>query len=148
MATDVSTTDKKKEEKKPSIFKKIISRLKIGGVILLLLIIAIGSYFVFGSYSEGYRAGNVMKLSKKGLVFKTWEGELNVGGFSDGGGDGDMATTVWSFSVSDENVVKEIEKAVDNGSKVKLRYVEKYFQLDFCGDTKYFVTKVEEVDGE
>ncbi|MFT4759744.1 MAG: hypothetical protein ACI9XO_000674 [Paraglaciecola sp.] len=148
MATYIPTTEKKEEKKKPSLFKKIISRLKIGGVILILLLIAVASYFVFGSYSEGYRAGNVMKLSKKGLVFKTWEGELNVGGFSDGGGDGDMATTVWSFSVEDETVVKEIEKAVDEGSKVKLRYVEKYFQLDFCGDTKYFVTKVEQVDGE
>lgn len=145
MATENSTT---KEVKKDSTFKKIWSRLKIGIAIIFLLIIATICFFIFGSYSEGYRAGNVMKLSKKGVIFKTWEGELNVGGLQGGGEGGDMATTVWSFSVSNDEVVKQIEKAVDDGSKVKLHYVEKYFQLDFCGDTKYFVTEVEKVKGE
>lgn len=145
---DSKVVDKSEDKKKPSVLKKIFSRLKIGFVIIILLAIGVASYFAFGSYSEGYRAGNVMKISKKGVMFKTWEGELNVGGFSDGGGDGDMATTVWSFSVDDDEVVKEIEQAVDKGSKVKLHYVEKYFQLDFFGDTKYFVTQVEQVDGE
>jgi len=112
------------------------------------MVVGVAAFVMMGSYSEGYRTGNLMKLSKKGVVFKTWEGELNVGGFSDGGGDGDMATTVWSFSVSDDAIVKEIETAVDKGVKVKLKYVEKYFQIDFCGDTKYFVTEVEQVDGK
>lgn len=144
MATDVSKSDKKEK----STMSKIWLKIKIAFFIILLLVIGAAAFIAMGSYSTGYRAGNVMKLSKKGVVFKTWEGELNVGGFSDGGGDGDMATTVWSFSVSDDAVVKEIENAVDKGSKVKLQYVEKYFQLDFCGDTKYFVTGVEQVDGE
>ncbi len=127
--------------------KKIL--LTIG--IILLIGLLVGSYFVFGSYSEGYRAGTVMKLSKKGVVFKTYEGQLNTGGITTGGGEGgDIASTIWEFSVSRSNdeVVSAIEKAVDNGNRVKLFYEEKFYQLDFLGDTKYFVYKVEEVGSE
>ena len=112
--------EKKEDVKKDSVGKKIWTKIKIALFICLVLLIGAASFVIFSSYSEGYRAGNVMKLSKKGFVFKTWEGELNVGGFQGGGEGGDMATTVWSFSVDDDNVVKEIEKAVDEGSKVKL----------------------------
>lgn len=114
-------------------------------MLILLGAIGAGSYFIFGNYSEGYRTGTVMKLSKKGAIFKTWEGQLNVGGLQDGGDDG-MSTTVWDFSVREENVISDIEAAVDNGKRVKLRYHEKFYKLDIFGDTKYFVYAVEEVD--
>lgn len=120
-------------------------KFKMTVLLLLALAMGVGGYFVFGTYSNGYRAGNVMKLSKKGILFKTWEGELNVGGLQ--GGDGDMATTVWKFSVTDPAVVKEIEKAVDEGTRVKLYYKEKYMQFAWRGDTKYIVYKVEKVGG-
>ncbi|MEM9991973.1 MAG: hypothetical protein AAF738_09420, partial [Bacteroidota bacterium] len=113
--------------------------------VLLLVGIGGGTYFVFGNYSKGYRTGTVMKLSKKGAIFKTWEGQLNVGGLQDADGDG-MSTTVWDFSVRDERVIGDIEAAVDHGKRVKLRYNEKFYKLDYFGDTKYFVYAVEEVD--
>lgn len=131
--------------KAKSTMREFWKKLRVVLLIVLLVGIAAGSYFVFGSYSSGYRAGNVMKISKKGIIFKTWEGQLNVGGFQDGGANGDMATTVWEFSVLNKQVLSDIEKAVDSGHKVKLHYEEKFFQLDILGDTKYFVTKVEEV---
>ena len=141
----VEQTTVKKGNKIASVAKKVWYRFKILMILLIVVAIAVGAYVTLGSYSIGYRAGNVMKLSKKGVVFKTWEGELNVGGLQEGSVS-DVATTVWEFSVSDENIVKDIEKAVDNNSKVKLRYEEKYFQLDFFGDTKYFITAVEELE--
>ena len=120
-------------------------KLIFGFLLFLLLAIGIGAYFVFGNYSEGYRTGTVMKLSKKGAIIKTWEGQLNVGGLQDGDGDG-MSTTVWDFSVRDKDVLSDLEDAVDHGKRVKLRYEEKFYQLGFLGDTKYFVYEVEEVD--
>lgn len=117
----------------------------LGGLGLIVIIgLAISSYFVFGSYSQGYRAGTVMKISKKGVMVKTWEGELNVGGLQDPGEDG-MATTVWNFTVSEDSVVEKIESAVDQGKRVKLMYKEKFYQFDFMGDTKYFVYDVVEI---
>ncbi len=120
-------------------------KLIFGFLLLLLLGLAVGGYFVFGNYSTGYRTGTVMKLSKKGAIFKTWEGQLNVGGLQDGDGDG-MSTTVWDFSVREDAVIADLEAAVDDGKRVKLRYNEKFYKLDFFGDTKYFVYAVEEVD--
>ncbi len=122
---------------------------KVIGIISLILLIglAVGTYFVIGNYSSGYRTGRIMKISKKGVMFKTYEGQLNVGGLDSGGDDG-VATTVWEFSVTDEGVLKDIEEAVDNGRDVKLYYNEKFYQFDFRGDTKYFVYKVAEIDEE
>ncbi len=124
-------------------------KLFLGFLFILLLSIAVGSFFVFGTYSEGYRAGTVMKLSTKGYLFKTLEGQLNMGGMA-GSDGGDIATTTWAFSVDkgNEQVVKAIEEAVDNGSRVKLFYKEKYFQFDWRGETKYFVFKVDQVGGK
>lgn len=128
--------------------KSFYRKFKIFVFVLLLIVIGVGSFFVFGTYSLGYRAGNVMKVSKKGVVFKTWEGQLNVGGLQGGETASDVATTVWDFSLTNEAVVEDIEAAVDEGTRVKLHYREKYMQFDFRGDTKYIVYKVEKVPGE
>ncbi len=137
-----TTTTKEEPKKKGSIKRKLFMIL---GVILLIALAA-GSYAVFGSYSQGYRAGTVMKLSKKGLVFKTLEGQLNMGGAAGSEGS-DIASSVWEFSVArgNEQVVSAIEDAVDSGSRVKLYYSEKFYQFDWRGDSKYFVYKVEKV---
>ncbi|MEO0334067.1 MAG: hypothetical protein AAF223_20740, partial [Bacteroidota bacterium] len=54
---------------------------------------------------------------------------------------------IWDFSVDrgNDEVIKALEAAVDNGNRVKLRYKEKYFQFSWRGDTKYFIYEVEEV---
>ena len=114
---------------------------------MVFILLGVGYIFVFGSYSDGYRAGRIMKLSHKGIIFKTYEGQLDIGGLDNGGSDG-AATTVWNFSVKDQDVVKEINDAVDDGASVKLYYREKYFTFVFWGDTKYFVYKVEKTKTE
>ncbi|MFT4521229.1 MAG: hypothetical protein ACI8ZN_000156 [Bacteroidia bacterium] len=97
------------------------------------------------NFSEGRRAGELMKLSEKGILIKTKEGQLNTGGFSDDGGD--ITSSIWQFSVNkdDEQVLAELEAAMDGAYRVKLYYHEKYIKLFFLGDTKYFVYKVEKV---
>ncbi|APD06677.1 hypothetical protein UJ101_01152 [Flavobacteriaceae bacterium UJ101] len=110
---------------------------------LLVIFILLGCFFVFGSYSSGYRAGTVMKMTEKGFIFKTNEGQMNTGGFVDEGTG--ETSIIWNFSVKDDQVIKDIETAVDKGKKVKLYYEEKYFKIFFLGDTKYFVNRVEEI---
>lgn len=112
----------------------------IGLIIVVLLALA-----VFSNYSQGYRSGIIMKMSRKGYVIKTYEGQLNTGGFSGDVTGGDMTSMIWSFSVraSEEDVIKKIEEAVDQGKRVKLYYKEKYFTIPFWGDTKYFVDSVQ-----
>ncbi len=115
-------------------------------IILLLLILSVlGVLAVIGNYSVGYRSGIIMKMSRKGLIVKTYEGQLNTGGFSGDVSGGDMTSMIWDFSVksSDKEVIRKIEKAVNQGKRVKLYYKEKYFKIPFWGDTKYFVDSVQ-----
>ncbi len=115
---------------------------------LLILGLLTGAYFVFGNYSEGTRAGTIVKLSNKGIVFKTVEGQLNLGGLS--GETGSPATTLWDFSVkgSEDAVVKALEEASLNGHRIKLFYKEKFYRLPWQGDTRYYIYQVETQDGK
>lgn len=112
-------------------------------IIFLSLIFGVLYYVSFGSYSEGRRAGFVLKLSKKGYVFKTYEGELRIGGLYDG--EGVMNATEWAFSVSAKNkdAIKKLEEAIATGQRASLTYEEKFFVLPWNGDTKFFITDVE-----
>lgn len=125
-------------------FKRI---LLITGISVLLIGLVIGSVSLFGSYSSGTRVGKIVKFSKKGVVFKTYEGQLNVGGFAKDD-EGDISPNVWSFSVHRGNdaVIGAIDRAMDQGYGVKLFYKEMFFQFGWRGDTKYFITQIERVE--
>ena len=121
----------------------IATKLKITGAgILAVVTLAIG-FALYADYSSGVRAGVPVKFSRKGVVFKTYEGELNVGGLTNSG-DGAIPTT-WQYSVrnSEDEVRRELEQAMSDHKRVKLHYNEKYVQLFWRGDTNYFVNKVE-----
>lgn len=90
----------------------------LAGLLLLLLGIFAAIPLTTGlmpSYSEGQREGYVTKLSHKGVVFKTWEGELQVG-------TGNLAAlqAPWSFSVPDKKVLSRVVS--HDGRKVVVKY--------------------------
>lgn len=123
-------------------FRKILVYL------MLALVLGLSAYVVFlyqANYSEGFRAGNVSKLSRKGVVFKTWEGQLVTGAVQKQGAD---FSNTWDFSVLDKNkeLLTQIEQAIAHNKRVKLYYAEKYKVLPWRGDTPYFVEKVEVID--
>lgn len=113
---------------------------------LLFLFIVIGILYVLTgwSFSDGERAGTVSKFSRRGFVFKTYEGVLNVGGFS--GETGSLTPQYFDFSVKDDNVAKQITDAVKTGQRVTLHYEEKILRLPWNGETKYYITSVEAVN--
>ena len=118
---------------------------KFVALLIIVLVVAGLGWFAFAAdYSEGYRVGQIIKLSHKGFVFKTWEGTLDFGYLQQDPSAG-VATRLWDFSVrdSDEGVRRDIDSAISANAKVKLYYREKYFLWPWLGDTKYFVYKVE-----
>ena len=121
-------------------------KLKIAGAGVVLLAVALLAFLLYASYSDGTRAGVPVKFSRKGVIFKTYEGELNVGGLTSEG-EGTIPTT-WIFSVrrSDEQVQSDIGRAMEASKRVKLHYEQKYVQLFWRGDTRYFVHEVEILD--
>ena len=105
--------------------------------VVLFLGIFTAIYFVFlynATYSEGLRSGELIKFSNKGVVFKTWEGELS---------QGLSGNKIFSFSVldNDTQVIEDLKKL--QGQYVKATYVERYRTFPWWGETRYFVTKIE-----
>ena len=121
-------------------FKKILIRI---GLIAVALFIVVMFFLNSANFSSGYRAGVPIKVSYKGILFKTWEGQLNVGGLANSA-EGAIPST-WEFSIpkSNEEVRSQIEQAISEGRRVKLFYKEKYVKFFWKGDTKYFVYQVE-----
>ncbi len=114
--------------------------------VLALILISIIYVFICGiSYSTGTRSGVVIKLSKKGYVFKTYEGELNLGGISEGDGTL-MPTRIWKFSVhkKDSEVYDAITKS--QGKHVRLYYKQVLKNLFWQSETPYLIEKMEIVN--
>lgn len=108
---------------------------------LLLGIVAAGIYLLYANYtySEGTRAGDLIKISKKGYVFKTYEGQLKLGGIDLQNQDEGLSDT-WSFSVKDPEIVRQLEAL--QGEKVILRYKEINQAMPWQGETNYFIYEV------
>jgi len=89
------------------------------------------------SYSEGERVGVLQKLSRKGWVCKTYEGELALYVVSG------MAPQIWTFTVRDPKVAAQLNHVL--GERVRLHYSEHRGLPSSCfGDTSYFVDSVNE----
>ena len=106
---------------------------------LLLVALLVGLYFFVvlnWSYSTGERAGWIQKLSKKGWVCKTWEGELALVTLP-----GTSTVEKFYFTVRDEAVADTLTEAM--GKRVSLHYEEKVGLPSSCfGETRHYITKV------
>jgi hypothetical protein len=111
-----------------------------GAVVLVILLLAGYTWLVVNwSYSSGERAGWVQKLSHKGWVCKTWEGELSMVAMPG------AAPEKFFFSVWSDVVAEEINRNM--GKRVSLHYEEKMGIPTNCfGETRYFVTRITIVD--
>ena len=105
--------------------------LFIGAVLAIMAIYYAFIYFV--PYSEGVRSGELIKISHKGVVLKTWEGEIS---------QGISGAQIFSFSILDKDseVIKKLKEY--QGKYVKVNYTERYDTFFWLGDTKYFITDV------
>ncbi|MBL7815183.1 MAG: hypothetical protein JNL70_09235 [Saprospiraceae bacterium] len=116
------------------------------GVIVLLFFIAYAAFYIYYPYSEGTRTGYIRKLSHKGMVFKTWEGELQMPGITSAADGNQMVTggNIWLFSVKrgEDEVVKGLQEAEATNQRVTLHYVQYLKQFQWRGETVYFIDKV------
>lgn len=117
---------------------QFLTMKKILGLIISVIVLIAALYYAFiyfVPYSEGVRSGELIKISYKGVLVKTWEGEIS---------QGISGAQIFAFSVeeSEKKVINDLQKY--QGRYVKLHYKERYGTFFWLGDTKYFVTKVEE----
>jgi len=119
----------KKEHRK--VFIVLFVLLLIPAVIVALWIWVSLGY----TYSSGERAGYVQKISKKGWICKTWEGELAMANLP-----GTMPQ-IFAFTVRNDSIAKVIEQ--NAGKQVSLTYDQHRGVPTTCfGETEYFVTGV------
>jgi hypothetical protein len=117
---------------------KKISLIALGTVIAVLALYL--TFVLKWSYSSGERAGWVQKISNKGWLCKTWEGELAL--VSTPG----APVEKFLFTVHSDAVAADINRLM--GQRVALHYEEKVGIPTSCfGDTRYFVNKVALVEG-
>lgn len=114
------------------VLKKIFTRL---GFIALTLPVAFIIYILVvlnWSYSEGERAGFLQKVSYKGWICKTWEGEFSLVAIPG------AAPEKFLFTVRDNSVAEQLNAAA--GKRVALQYEQHKGLPSSCfGDTDYFV---------
>lgn len=113
-------------------------------IIIVLILAGIFTFSYFGIYDQGVRAGNVVRISKKGILFKTYEGQLNLQSFGAMKGSSPFVET-FDFSVEKDkqDVIRELEAVSLSGERVNLHYIKRYSKFPWRGETKYFVVSVE-----
>ncbi|HEX7810698.1 MAG TPA: hypothetical protein VF460_02220 [Burkholderiales bacterium] len=117
-----------------------VARLLLTVIAVLILLFIVYTWVVLSwSYSEGERAGYVQKLSKKGWLCKTWEGEIALV---------TMPGTVaekFTFSVRDDAIAQRINQSM--GRRVALIYEEHVGVPTNCfAETPYFVVDVKVIE--
>ena len=91
------------------------------------------------AYSDGERAGWVQKLSRKGYLCKTWEGEMAMVSLPG------SVPEKFIFTVRDEKVAQQINEAM--GRRVSLYYEEHVGLPSSCfGDTGHFIKGVRVIE--
>lgn len=93
----------------------------------------------FFTYSEGYRAGLLQKVSLKGNIFKTYEGEIILSSIESRANVA-IASEKFFFSVIDKQVALQLERV--QGRSVVVRYREKNGTLPWRGESAYLVDSV------
>lgn len=113
-------------------------------IIALILFVAIAAFLYWGTYEEGVMAGKVLRISKKGVIFKTYEGKLNLETFGALKGASPVAES-FDFSVdgSNKELIKQLEEVALSGERVNLHYKKRFTTFFWRGNTKYFATKIE-----
>jgi hypothetical protein len=107
---------------------------------ILIIFIAIFVYIkYFYTYSEGYRAGLLQKFSNKGIIFKTYEGELILSSVASTSNVA-LASEKFQFTVLKKNV--NIMYDTLQGKNVIVHYIEKKGPLPWRGDSRYLVDSI------
>jgi len=120
-------------------------------IIAVVIVVGLGilSFLYFGIYDEGIRAGTVLRVSKQGIIWKTYEGQLDLESFGALKRVSPIAGT-FDFSVERDrdSIVRQLEAAALSGDRVSLQYIKRYAVFPWRGKTKYFVRGIKIAPGQ
>lgn len=101
-------------------------------------------------YGEGYRVGMVNKISKKGAIWETYEGQMALEGISGSGSS--VGANTWDFAIDNympEEKQKELrdtlESCMNSGQKVKIHYVQQLSTFPWRSESNHLIQSIEPV---
>lgn len=114
-------------------------------VFLIVLMFCLSSCAIHTDPGQGKKIGRIVKFSSQGMLFKTWEGELIRGGFTDGSG---IMGTSFHFTVEDYDLAELALKAFENQSEVIIDYRREFIHLLTRAESRdaYFVENITVVE--
>ena len=135
------TNNEVEQAKKPmSVVKRKIRKYLYLALTVFILIVGVYIYWsFFFTFSDGYRAGLLQKFSRKGNIFKTYEGEMILSSVQSNKNVA-LASEKFVFSVADHDVALQMEKL--QGKNVVVHYTEKNNTLPWRGETTFIVSSV------
>ena len=141
---DISNAQNTSAPTRTSVLKKKMKRFFYYTVSVLVLLIGIWIYWsYFFNYSDGYRAGLLQKFSRKGNIFKTYEGEMVLSSVQSNKNVA-LASEKFSFSVSEKSLALELDTL--QGKTIIVHYKEKKNTLPWRGESTYIVDGVKMAD--
>jgi len=131
------------QENEISLWSKLVRRtkklVKYTLYILLIALVILVYFRYFYTYSEGYRAGLLQKFSSKGVIFKTYEGEMILSSISSNR-DVPLASEKFLFTLTNKDLARQFDTI--QGDMVIVHYTEKMGRLFWRGDSRYLVDSV------
>jgi len=124
----------------PGIIKRhklvtILTFLIVTPILVFVLWVFIALHY---TYSSGERAGFLQKISKKGWLCKTWEGELQLSAMPG------AVPEKFIFTTRSDSIAQELNRL--NGQRVVLDYKQHKGVPTSCfGETEYYVVGVRPV---
>ena len=112
---------------------------------IILIVVTVVTFMIYwyyyNTYSEGNRAGILQKFSKKGNIFKTYEGELIMSSIASTS-NVTIASEKFYFSVEIDTLAQRMFDM--EGKHVTVHYEQKRKHLPWKGETDYYVSSVRE----
>ncbi len=130
---DTNNTTQALQPQKRSAVKSFLWKL----IVVIILVLSVAVYwFYFNVYSDGERTGLLTKLSHKGNVFKTYEGEMMIGNIT--ASNTGLANEKFFFSIADAKIADTLMKL--QGQRISLLYKQYRKNLFWRGDSEYIIT--------
>ncbi len=128
----------KEQPKSKSGFRKFLRWFSFLAVLFIAFMIY---WYYFNVYSDGERTGLLTKLSHKGNIFKTYEGEILIGNFQQA--QNVMVPEKFYFSVQNKKLADTLMKL--QGKTISLKYFQYRKTLPWRGESVYMVTDLQRV---
>lgn len=107
----------------------------------MLVLVSVGLLSGCWTVKQGQKSGVIVKVSKEGTIWGTYEGDIILGGLENASG---ASGRTFSFTLGQfkSDLVKQAQYAMENNKHVVISYECEAFTMPWSGETKCFVNHI------